>query len=96
MRAGPRSPTAEAEVLKTSQCGFESHRGHGTRNALVPVPQTSAAARGRAAGSDAPYSGRKWALSCDHPYFVFTPVPIRWKVWVPAVTGKVSVMGRVL
>ena len=25
---GPRIPTAEEEVLKTLQCGFESHRGH--------------------------------------------------------------------
>ena len=28
---GPRSPTAEAEVLKTSQCGFDPHRGHHPR-----------------------------------------------------------------
>src|SRR5206468_4904083 len=31
----PRSPTAEAEDLKSSQCGFESHRGHFTPNPTV-------------------------------------------------------------
>src|SRR5688500_14180172 len=31
-RPRPRSPTAEAEDLKSLQCGFKSHRGHNIRS----------------------------------------------------------------
>ena len=35
---GPRIPTAEEEVLKTLQCGFESHRGHHRSPQVTPSP----------------------------------------------------------
>ena len=57
---GPRIPTAEEEVLKTSQCEFESHRGHhvdttGTRHTATALDRetrteiTAATTQSRAA-----------------------------------------------